>query len=127
MIPFPVKVLKLLISELQSDNDAAALTGQGLNNLDAVSDDGASNLEWNWLYIFHFWQDEDWADEENLIQGFKPDEFALLSEMLGSKGTQFEEEGVTEQDLEDFEELPVGNIDMKVGFLLCTWWDRYWT
>jgi hypothetical protein len=38
MIPFPVKALKLLLNELHSDGDAAAITAQDAAGID--SDDG---------------------------------------------------------------------------------------
>jgi len=99
MIPFPVKALKLLLNELHSDGDAAAITAQDAAGID--SDDG----------------DDEWADEESLIQGFKPDEFAMLSEMLGPKGKNFENDDLFDHDDEDFKEFPVSHIDMKAHLL----------
>jgi hypothetical protein len=60
-------------------------------------------------------KDDEWADEESLIQGFKPDEFAMLSEMLGPKGKNFENDDLFDHDDEDFKEFPVSHIDMKVS------------
>jgi len=94
-ISFPTKVLKLVLNELQSDSDIGAMSAQDAVDLD--SDDG----------------DEDWADEEQLIQGFKPEEFALLSEMLGPKGKAFEDDEADLAEFEEYPEFPVSNLDMK--------------
>jgi len=101
-ISFPTKVLKLVLNELQPENGIGTFTTRDAVDLD--SDDG----------------DDEWADEEQLIQGFKPEEFALLSEMLGPKGKTFEEDDADAAEFEEYPEFPVSNIDMKerlVSFL----------
>ncbi|KXN85718.1 Importin-9 [Leucoagaricus sp. SymC.cos] len=96
-IPFPVKALKIIIHDLQSGGDSATITAQG-PTFDADSDDG----------------DEDWTEEEKAHQGFKEDEFAFLSEMLGPKGVAFDnDELLDDHDDEDLKNDPVSQMDMQ--------------
>lgn len=82
------------------------------------------------VYITSVQQDSEWADsddgDENLIQGLKQDEFAYLSEILGNKPGQFDED---EDELdgglddEDLKQDPVSTMDMKarsVRFARCS-------
>ena len=62
-----------------------------------------------------FWQDEDWDEEEKLNQGFKEDEFAYLSELIGPKGIPFDSDDVLQDsDDEDMKNDPVSQMDMNV-------------
>ncbi|KAF8913175.1 armadillo-type protein [Gymnopilus junonius] len=96
-IPFPVKALKIVLHDIQSDGDAATLTAQG-NVYDVESDDG----------------DEDWAEEDNANLGLKKDELAFLSDMLGPKGIAFDnDEILDDNDDEDLRNDPVSQMDMQ--------------
>ena len=60
-------------------------------------------------------QDEDWTEEEALHQGFKADEFAFLSDMLGPRGVAFDNDDALEgNDDEDLKNDPVSTMDMQV-------------
>jgi len=60
-------------------------------------------------------QDEEWTEEERQHQGFKADEFAFLSEMLGPKGMAFDnDEILDDNDDEDLKNDPVSQLDMQV-------------
>lgn len=49
-------------------------------------------------------------------QGFKEDEFAFLSEMIGPKGMAFDNDDVLDDsDDEDLKSDPVSQMDMQVG------------
>ena len=49
-------------------------------------------------------------------QGFKEDEFAFLSDMLGPKGMAFDnDEVLDDNDDEDLKNDPVSQLDMQVG------------
>ncbi|KAI5998077.1 armadillo-type protein [Pisolithus albus] len=100
-IPFPVKVLKLLVRELRSDGESATIPGGGF---EVDSDDG----------------DDQWTEEEQQHQGFKEDEFAFLSDMLGPRGANFDNDDILyESDDEDLKNDPVSRINMKehlIGF-----------
>ena len=66
------------------------------------------------LYI----QDEEWTEEEQLHQGFKADEFAFLSEMLGPRGAAFDNDDALDQgDDEDLRSDPVSTMDMRAHLL----------
>ena len=68
--------------------------------------------------LYH--QDEEWTEEEQLHQGFKADEFAFLSEMLGPRGVAFDnDDALTENDDEDLKSDPVSTMDMRVCFKRC--------
>ncbi|KAI0275362.1 ARM repeat-containing protein [Gloeopeniophorella convolvens] len=96
-VPFPVKALKLLLHELQTNGEAASMAApSGL--LDADSDDGAS----------------EWADEEKLEQTLKEDEFAFLSDIVGVRGMSFDNDDVlADNDDEDLLKDPVSQIDLR--------------
>ncbi|KAH7915756.1 armadillo-type protein [Hygrophoropsis aurantiaca] len=102
-VPFPVKALKLLVHDLRSGGDSATIPAGEAYEVD--SDDG----------------DEEWAEEERLHQGFKEEEFAFLSEMLGPRGANFDNDDILEDnDDEDLKNDPVSQMDMQahlVSFL----------
>ncbi|KAF8522163.1 ARM repeat-containing protein [Hysterangium stoloniferum] len=102
-IPFSVKALKLLLEDLHVGGDTAALSVQ---RGDVASDDGNSE-----------WADSD--EDEKLVQGFKPEEFAYLSEFLGSKGMFDEDEDGIDGGLddEDLKQDPVSTMDMKAHLI----------
>ncbi|KAL4070440.1 armadillo-type protein [Scleroderma citrinum] len=94
-VPFPVKALKLLIHELRSGGESAAIPN---TTFEVDSDDG----------------DEEWTEEEQQNQGFKEDEFAFLSQMLGPRGTNFDNDDILyESDDEDLKNDPASQINMK--------------
>ncbi|KAH7886300.1 ARM repeat-containing protein [Phlebopus sp. FC_14] len=94
-VPFPVKVLKLLVHELRSGGEAASFpSGEAFVD----SDD----------------EDEEWTEEEAQHQGFKEEEFAFLSEMLGPRGANFDHDDILdESDDEDLKNDPISQMDMK--------------
>ena len=52
-------------------------------------------------------------------QGFKEDEFAFLSEMIGPKGMAFDNDDVLEDsDDEDLKNDPISQMDMQVNLML---------
>lgn len=60
-------------------------------------------------------QDEDWDEEEKANQGFKEEEFAFLSDMLGPKGVAFDNDDILDDsDDEDLKQDPVSQMDMQV-------------
>lgn len=100
-IPFHVKALKILVHDVQSGGESATLTAQGGTH-DVDSDDG----------------DEDWTEEEKLNQGFKEDEFAFLSEMIGPKGMAFDNDDVLEDsDDEDLKSDPISQMDIQAHLI----------
>ncbi|KIJ34652.1 hypothetical protein M422DRAFT_76407 [Sphaerobolus stellatus SS14] len=105
-IRFPVKALKLILEDLNPEVDASDIP-QG----DLASDDGNSD-----------WDDSDDGGEK-LIQGFKPEEFAYLSDLLGGKPGQFgEDDDIIDGGLddEDLKQDSIYTMDMKshlVSFL----------
>lgn len=92
VVPFPVKALKLLLHDLQSGGDAAAISAAGAADL-VDSDD----------------EEEEWADED------KVGEEAWLSDLLGPGAKGFEDDDVVVDDDDDFRDDPISGIDMKVG------------
>lgn len=61
-------------------------------------------------------QDEDWTEEEQANQGFKTDEFAFLSDMLGHKGMAFDnDEILDDNDDEDLKNDPFSQMDLQVS------------
>ncbi|KAI0789448.1 ARM repeat-containing protein [Abortiporus biennis] len=100
-IPFPVKTVKILLHDLQSNGESAAMGLGATEELD--SDDG----------------DEEWQDDEKLVQGFKQDELAFLSDMLGPRGAPFDNDEAldTFDDDEDLRADPVSQIDMKAHLI----------
>lgn len=99
-VTFPVKVLKLLIHDLRSKSESVSFpSGEGFVDTDD--------------------EDEEWTEEEQQHQGFKEDEFAFLSEMLGPRGANFDNDDIfDESDDEDLKNDPISQIDMKVNVLL---------
>jgi len=93
-----VKALKILVHDLRSGGESAAINSQG-EEFEVDSDDG----------------DEEWTEEEKLHQGFKEEEFAFLSDMLGPKGMAFDNDDVLDDsDDEDLKNDPVSQMDMQV-------------
>jgi hypothetical protein len=94
-VPFPVKALKLLLHELQSNGEAASIAAP-IAPLDAGSDDG----------------DSDWSDEEKVAY----DRCAFLADMIGVGGVSFDEDDVLgNNDDEDLQKDPVSQIDLRVS------------
>ncbi|KAI0778993.1 ARM repeat-containing protein [Trametes elegans] len=101
-VPFPVKAVKLLLHELQSGGEAASMGFNAADVAELDSDDG----------------DEEWTEEEKLHQGFKADEFAFLSDMLGPRGMAFDnDDALEENDDEDLKNDPVSTMDMQAHLL----------
>ncbi|GBE77314.1 ARM repeat-containing protein [Sparassis crispa] len=99
-IAFPVKALKLLLHDLQSGGEAATM------NLGAVPEIDSDD------------EDDEWTEEEKLHQGFKADEFAFLSEMLGPRGTNFDiDDTLSDGDDEDLRNDPISQMDMRAHLL----------
>ncbi|KAG1813959.1 armadillo-type protein [Suillus subaureus] len=94
-VPFPVKALKLLVHDLRAGGDSATIPKA---EFDVDSDDG----------------DEEWTEEEQQNQGFKQEEFAFLSEMLGPRGVNFDNDDILEEmDDEDLRNDAISQIDMQ--------------
>lgn len=94
-VPFPVKALKLLLHELQTNGEAASMAAPTAP-LDTASDDG----------------DSDWSDEEKV----KDDRYALLADAIGVGGMPFDEDDVFgNNDDEDLQKDPVSQIDLRVS------------
>ncbi|KAH0837873.1 armadillo-type protein [Lanmaoa asiatica] len=94
-VTFPVKVLKLLLHDLRSKSESVSFPG-GEAFVD--TDD----------------EDEGWTEEEQQHQGLKENEFAFLSEMLGPRGVNFDNDDIfDESDDEDLKNDPISQIDMK--------------
>ncbi|KAG2743701.1 ARM repeat-containing protein [Suillus brevipes Sb2] len=94
-VPFPVKALKLLVHDLRAGGDSATIPKA---EFDVDSDDG----------------DEEWTEEEQQNQGFKQEEFAFLSEMLGPRGVNFDNDDLLEEtDDEDLRNDAISQIDMQ--------------
>ncbi|EAU92368.2 hypothetical protein CC1G_00587 [Coprinopsis cinerea okayama7 len=94
-----------MILKPETKNESATLTGAG-GAFEFDREDG----------------DEDWTEEEKLHQGFKQDEFAFLSDMLGPKGMAFDNDEAFDggDDDEDLKEDPVSTMDMQAhlrGFI----------
>ncbi|RPD64798.1 ARM repeat-containing protein [Lentinus tigrinus ALCF2SS1-6] len=101
-VPFPVKALKLLLHDLQTGGEAASMGFSAKDVSELASDDG----------------DEEWTEEEQLHQGFKPDEFAFLSEMLGPRGVAFDnDDALDDNDDEDLKNDPVSTMDMRTHLM----------
>ncbi|KAG5638025.1 hypothetical protein H0H81_002226 [Sphagnurus paluster] len=97
-IPFPVKAVKLLLHDVRSGGESATIAHGGGDTYDIDSDDG----------------DEDWTEEEKQNQGFKEDEFAFLSDMIGPKGMAFDNDDVLDDsDDEDLKNDPISQMDMQ--------------
>ncbi|KAI0082121.1 ARM repeat-containing protein [Panus rudis PR-1116 ss-1] len=107
-IPFPVKALKLILHELQSNGESAAMGLADADISEVPSDD----------------EDESWVDAEpgeGLKGVLNKEELAFLSDVLGPRGANFDEdEALDDIDDDDLKEDPVSKIDMKehlVNFL----------
>ncbi|KAG9313899.1 armadillo-type protein [Chiua virens] len=94
-VTFPVKALKLLIHDLRSKAESVSFPGgEGLVD----SDD----------------EDEEWTEEEQQHQGFKEEDFAFLSEMLGPRGVKFDNDDIfDDDDDDDLKNDPISQIDIK--------------
>ncbi|KAF7974899.1 hypothetical protein HWV62_11051 [Athelia sp. TMB] len=101
-VSFPVKALKLLVHDLRTNGESATMSGPAF---DVDSDDG----------------DEEWTEEEKANQGFKEEEFAFLSDMLGPRGMAFDNDDILDDnDDDDLKQDPVSQMDMQghlVAFL----------
>ena len=98
-VPFPVKALKLLLHELQTNGEAASIAAPTAP-LDTGSDDG----------------DSDWSDEEKV----KDDRYAFLADVIGVGGVSFDEDEVlANNDDEDLQQDPVSQIDLRVRGMKC--------
>jgi len=54
-----------------------------------------------------------------LNQGFREDEFAFLSEMIGPKGMAFDNDDIPEDsDDEDLKSDPISQVDMQVSLVM---------
>ncbi|KAA1471630.1 ARM repeat-containing protein [Dentipellis sp. KUC8613] len=101
-VPFPVKALKLLLHDLQTNGEAASMAAPG-GMLDIESDDGR-----DWV------QDDEWTEEEKLNQGLKQDELAFLSDIIGVKGSAFDDDDYLDDgDDEDLRNDPISQIDLR--------------
>jgi hypothetical protein len=107
-VPFPVKALKLLLHELQTNGEVASIAAPTAP-LDTGSDDG----------------DSDWSDEEKV----KDDRYAFLADLIGVGGVPFDEDEVlANNDDEDLQKDPVSHIDLRVSgmkwsrILICLTW-----
>ena len=99
-VPFPVKALKLVLSELQSDGEPASLSYGGValkdvqNDRDLEDDDGVS---YSYCAVYSLsrgtdprYQDEEWSDDEGPARpepsgALSAGEMAYVKEMLGSQ------------------------------------------
>jgi hypothetical protein len=110
-VPFPVKVLKLLVHDLRSGGDSATIPKA---EYDVDSDDGVRTAAHPLIHSSNDLQDEEWTEEEQ-NQGFKQEEFAFLSEMLGPRGVNFDNDDILEEaDDEDLRTDAISQIDMQV-------------
>ncbi|KAL1749221.1 armadillo-type protein [Schizophyllum fasciatum] len=107
-VPFPVKALKIIVRDLLTGGESAAMGT--IDDSSVNSDDG----------------DEDWEEEGGEIgkvnsQGFTKDEFAFLSEMIGPRGVKFDNDDVLDDDDdEDLKNDAISQMDMQshlVSFL----------
>ncbi len=95
-VPFPVKALKLLLHELQTNGESASMAAAPTAPLDAESDDG----------------DSDWSDEGKV----KDDRYGFLADALGVGGVPFDEDEVlANNDDEDLQNDPISQIDLRVS------------
>jgi hypothetical protein len=109
-VPFPVKALKLLVHDLRSGGDSATIPKA---EYDVDSDDGVRTAAHPLIHSLNDLQDEEWTEEQN--QGFKQEEFAFLSEMLGPRGVNFDNDDILEEtDDEDLRTDVISQIDMQV-------------
>jgi hypothetical protein len=113
-VPFPVKALKILLHELQSNGEAATLAAPP----DVEDDDGVRALLLFWVLRAHgrlFRQGSDWEDDEKLHQGFRKDEFEYLADVLGNKAVGFDADDIlADNDDEDLRSDPVSQLNIQV-------------
>ncbi|OWZ73050.1 hypothetical protein AYX14_01478 [Cryptococcus neoformans] len=88
-IPFPLKALKLILKDVQSEPTSAKKTTSGL---DIEDDDG----------------DEEWDDDDLLGGGFNVGEFDYLSSWLDNNGAESD----AQDDDEDLKSDPLAQIDL---------------
>ncbi|TRM70438.1 armadillo-type protein [Schizophyllum amplum] len=108
-VPFPVKALKIIVRDLLTGGESAAMGA--IDEADVNSEDG----------------DDDWEEDGTDVggkvnsQGFTKDEFAFLSEMIGPRGVKFDNDDVLDDDDdEDLKNDPISQMDMQshlVSFL----------
>jgi len=92
-VPFPVKALKLLLHELQTNGEVSTLAAPTAP-LGAEFDD----------------EDSDWSDEEKV----KDDRFSFLADVMGPGGLSFDEDDVlANNDDEDLQKDPISQIDLR--------------
>ncbi|KAI0964512.1 hypothetical protein AcW1_001317 [Taiwanofungus camphoratus] len=100
-VPFPVKALKLLLHDLQFNEEAAPFTlDKVLNRMADLQDDD---------------DDEEWTDDEKLYEAVTVDDSALLSDILDSnpRGMPFDNDNIFEAgDDEDLQRDPISQINM---------------
>jgi len=94
-IPFPAKVIKIILGGLTVDAEPAA-PGLKLGSTSTTSGDDDDD-------------DEEWADEETVYQGkgIQDDDFGFISDLLE------EDEFPDDREDEDLKEDPVSKIDMQ--------------
>ncbi|EIN14253.1 ARM repeat-containing protein [Punctularia strigosozonata HHB-11173 SS5] len=95
-IHFPVKAFKIIVRDLLSGGESATLNA-GTDNIEEVdSEDG----------------DEGWEEESH--HGFKREEYAMLSEMLGPRGLAFDNDDILDgPEDEDLRNDPISQMDMQ--------------
>jgi hypothetical protein len=120
-VPFPVKAIKILVHEIQSGGEAASMSAfAGTGSVPELeSDDGVRSQRTKPLpfhpHLCCSFQEDEWAEEERQNQGFGPEEFKMLSEILGPKGVAFDnDEILDDSDDEDLKSDPISQIDMAV-------------
>ncbi|KIO31746.1 polysaccharide lyase family 8 protein [Tulasnella calospora MUT 4182] len=100
MIPFHVKVLKLLVSELQQSGESALLAAQGkAAKVDKDLDQAA-----------------DWEEEEDLFQGLKQEELGFLSDFIDAAAGE-DDHSPAQGDDEDLQDDPVSQLDLRTHLL----------
>ncbi|KAL5519373.1 hypothetical protein ACEPAH_1056 [Sanghuangporus vaninii] len=102
-IPFPVKALKLIVSDLHSNGESATMgtISAQAGSIGAESDDG----------------DEDWEDEDG-VNPLNKDEIAFLSDMLGPRAGAFDEDDIPDDmDDEDLKNDPISQMDMTAHLI----------
>ncbi|KAH9973321.1 ARM repeat-containing protein [Lactifluus volemus] len=110
-VTFPVKALKLLLHDLQTNGDAATMAARAAP-LDAASDDSVSVGPFPLLasVFTRPKKDSDWSDEEKV----KDDRFSFLADMIGVGGPSFDDDDViANNDDEDLRKDPISHIDLR--------------
>jgi len=104
-VAFPVKALKMLLHDLQSDGEAATMSAFNTEFQAAEIDDSDD-------------ENEEWVEEEKLNQGFMHKEFAMLSDLIGSKDMGFDDDGILSVvDDDDLKNDQISQMDMKAHLL----------